>query len=287
VGEWLDGPLRSGTCGIDNHPGCREHPHSKAPDVSCSQGNGAEGDLVTMATAPRVTLLDGFSLRLGGPRSPDLSGDLPRGVQRVLAHLCLCPRQPRSAVAGRLWPDVSEQHAQGSLRSALWRLQKTAPGLVEACNGVLGLAPHVTVDVRELGEWAHRVRDPLVDIDGVDLLQPEFGAELLPGWYDDWVLLERERLRQIRVHALEVVAHRLITAGRYPDALEAAFAAVQAEPLRESAHRILVQAHLAEGNAADALATYDNFRRLLASELGVTPTAQMTGLLAGVCPVGG
>jgi DNA-binding SARP family transcriptional activator len=239
---------------------------------------------VSLTTAPRLTLLDGFTLRLDGPRSPDLSRDLPRGVQRVLAHLALCPRSPRSAVAGRLWPDVSEQHAHGSLRSALWRLQKTAPGLVEASNGVLGLAAHVTVDVRELGDWAHRLRDPCLDVD--DLPPPALGAELLPGWYDDWVLLERERLRQLRVHALEALAHRLIAAGRYPDALDAAYAAVQAEPLRESAHRLLVQAHLAEGNAADALAAYDSFRRLLDAELGVAPTAQMTGLLAGLCPAG-
>ena len=236
---------------------------------------------MTLAPAPRVTLLDGFSLSLGQGSPPPPAEALPRGVQRLVAHLCLSGRPPRAAIAGQLWPDVPEDHACASLRSALWRLQRVAPGLVEVSGGAVYLAADVRVDVRELSDWARRVRDPTAGIDEVEIPDATLGGELLPGWYDDWVLLERERLRQLRLHALEVAAGRLAAAGRPGDALQAAYAAVRAEPLRESAHRTIVRIHLAEGNVAEAVRAHDTFATMLADELGVLPTEHMTRLLAG------
>ena len=229
--------------------------------------------------APRVMLLDGFRIHAAatGPRGP--VGDLPHAVQRLVAHVCLSGHPPRAALAGQLWPDASEGHAHGSLRSALWRLQKTVPGLVRATDDHLSLADGVRVDVHELGDWAERVRDPHSPLEQV-LPAPGLRGELLPGWYDDWVLLERERLRQVRLHALEQAAIRLVAAGRYGDALEAAYAAVRTEPLRESAHRTVVRVHLAEGNVGEALRTYEEFRALLSRELGVPPSSQMMRLVA-------
>ncbi|MCZ2860666.1 AfsR/SARP family transcriptional regulator [Blastococcus sp. VKM Ac-2987] len=236
------------------------------------------------ASTPRISLLDGFAVQLGDDARPRPVDDLPRGVQRLVAHVCLSGRPPRASIAGHLWPDAPEACAQGSLRSALWRLQRVAPGLLSASGTVLSLAPGVRVDVHELADWARRVRDPAgcpVDVD-----VPEAGllGDLLPGWYDDWVLLERERLRQLRMHALEEVAARLAAAGRYGDALQAAYAAVRAEPLRESAHRTVVRVHLAEGNAAEALRAYEQFRTVLAEELGVRPSEHMHRLVVGLRP---
>ncbi|SEK59037.1 transcriptional activator domain-containing protein [Blastococcus sp. DSM 46786] len=197
-----------------------------------------------------------------------------------MAHVCLSGRPPRAAIAGHLWPDVPEEHAHGSLRSALWRLQRVAPGLVQASGSVLALGEGVRVDVLELADWARRVRDPACCLSDVDAPDLRSRGELLPGWYDDWVLLERERLRQLRLHALEQVAARLAAAGRYGDALQAAYAAVGAEPLRESAHRTVVRVHLAEGNAVEALRAFERFRAVLVEELGVQPSEQMTRLVA-------
>jgi DNA-binding SARP family transcriptional activator len=237
---------------------------------------------VTAAPNRRVSLLDGFSLHLGNVAPCALTEELPHAVQRLIAHLCLSGRPPRAVIAGHLWPDVPEDHAHGSLRSALWRLHKAAPGLVEASASALSLADGVRVDVRELDDWARRVRDPGCDVEEVEVPATGFRGELLPGWYDEWVLLERERLRQVRMHALELVAERLAVAGRYCDALQAAYAAVRAEPLRESAHRTVVRVHLAEGNATEALRAHDQFRDLLADELGVQPSEQMARLVEGI-----
>ncbi|WP_138760607.1 AfsR/SARP family transcriptional regulator [Modestobacter altitudinis] len=228
----------------------------------------------------RVGLLDGFALeRCRGGVHTVVEG-LPRCAQRLIAHLGLCGRPTRAAVAGELWPDVPEDHAHGSLRSALWRVQKVAPGLVEASGGALALADGVRVDVWEFKEWAQRTLDPTADVDGAMAPESALAGELLPGWYDDWVLLERERLRQLRLHALEVLAVKLARAGRHGEAVQAACAAVHAEPLRESAHRVLIRVHLAEGHAAEAVRAYCCFRDLLAQELGVAPTEAMQALMA-------
>jgi len=227
----------------------------------------------------RITLLDGFGLDLPGRVRRSIADDLPRGVQRLVAHLSLSHRPTRAAMAGHLWPDVPEDHAHGSLRSALWRLNKAAPGLVEVSGGALQLATEVRVDVRDLSDWARQAFSPTTGPEDVAPPDPRLLGDLLPGWYDDWVLLERERLRQLRMQALEAVAARLASLGRHGEALEAAHAAVRAEPLRESAHRRVVGIHLAEGNVAEAVRAYELFRIMLEDELGVAPTEQMTRLV--------
>ncbi len=108
----------------------------------------------------------------------------------------------------------------------------------------------------------------------------QFGEDLLPDWYEDWVLVERERFRQLRLHALEAMCRRLADAGSYALALEAGLAAVAAEPLRESAQRLVVGVHLAEGNLGEALRQYDRYARHLADACGATPSPAMSRLLA-------
>ncbi len=231
------------------------------------------------APLARVVLLGGFAVEPAGTESGSTLADLPHGVRRLVAYLALSGRPVRAAVAGRLWPDVPEEHAQGSLRSALWRLRNVAPGLVEVSGGALFLAPGVRVDVREFTQWARWVLDPGTDLGGVASVDRGLMGELLPGWYDEWVLLERERLCQLRMHALEAWAGKLAAAGRYGEAIQAACAAVGVEPLRESAHRALVRIHLAQGNVAEAVRAYEAFRGLLAADLGVEPTTQMNTLV--------
>ncbi|SNS26587.1 DNA-binding transcriptional activator of the SARP family [Geodermatophilus saharensis] len=229
-----------------------------------------------------VTLLDGFGLDLPWRRPRPGGDELPRAVQRLVAHLCLSRRQTRAVTAGHLWPDLPEDHAHGCLRSALWRLRKAAPDLVEVSGDALRLATGVRVDVRDLDAWARRAVTPSTASGDVALPDAALLGDLLPGWYDDWVLLERERLRDLRMRGLEAVAARLTSLGRHGEALQAAHAAVRAEPLRESAHRMVVRIHLAEGNVAEAVRAYELFRTVLETELGVPPSEEMSRLLRHV-----
>ncbi len=102
------------------------------------------------------------------------------------------------------------------------------------------------------------------------------GGELLPDWYDEWVIIERERLRQLCLNALEQLSASWLAKGRVALAIDAAFAAVAAEPLRETAHRALVEAHLAAGNCGEAARQYGHYRRLLQDALKLEPSAAFT-----------
>ena len=66
-------------------------------------------------------------------------------------------------------------------------------------------------------------------------------TDLLPDWYDDWVVIENEAWRQLRLHALEVLETRLAESGRMGEAIHAAVAVVNMEPLRESAQATLIR----------------------------------------------
>jgi SARP family transcriptional regulator, regulator of embCAB operon len=208
---------------------------------------------------------------------------VPPGTERVLALLAVRGGTVgRSRVAGMLWPEVTERRALACLRSALRRLPPTARPAVQVTPAELALADAVPVDLRTGQALARRLLDPATrpaedDLGGAALAV--LATELLPDWYDDWLVTAAESWRQLRLHALEALAAHLTTARRYGEAAEAAVAAVTAEPLRESAHSALIRVHLAEGNRSEALRQYHRYRQLLRAELGVEPTTALHQLL--------
>jgi DNA-binding SARP family transcriptional activator len=221
----------------------------------------------------QLQLLGNFGLRY---EQADVA--LPMTPQRLLAFLAINGPTLRSVLIGTLWPHLGETHARGSLRSAMWRLQRGAPYLLAPSGDVLGLGPDVLIDVRTVTASAQTVlRDSChLPADRSLLFASD---ELLPGWHDDWVIIERERLRQLRLHALDALAERLTAQRRYIDAMEAALESARIEPLRESVNRVIIAIHLAEGNATKALRHYQFFRSQLGAELGIEPSAQMTAML--------
>jgi DNA-binding SARP family transcriptional activator len=222
----------------------------------------------------RLELFDGFRLEIDGTEvAPSI------GAQRLLAFLSLQGPTVRAVVAGTLWGDTTENRALGSLRTTMWRINQLVQGLVTVEHGRLALAGFVGVDATEFGDRAAaRFKGSTeVDLPPVDLRL----RELLPGWYEDWVIFERERFRQLRLHVLEAAAAQLCAHGQYATALDTAFEAVRHEPLRESAHRAVILIHLAEGNFAEALREYERFRDLLIGQLGVEPSPDLARLIFG------
>jgi DNA-binding SARP family transcriptional activator len=221
-----------------------------------------------------LRLLKGFELLRRGD-----SLALPMNAQRVVAFLALQERPvPRTYVAGTLWTGSSEAHSSASLRSCLWRIGRVVRGLVETRKSELRLAPEVEVDVYEVARFAHAQLDETTCASATGR-ERNLMDDLLPGWYEDWVLLERERLRQLCVHATERLCSRLTAEGHFAEAVEAGLAAVRSEPLRESAYRVLISAYLAEGNRGDALREYRTYERVLRDELGLVPSPELRGLV--------
>jgi DNA-binding SARP family transcriptional activator len=242
---------------------------------------GSDPVLPSEVPEARLGLLRGFELKLDGE-----AVELPLSAQRLVAFLALHDRPlHRAHVAGVLWTESTDAQSKGSLRSALWRLGEPARALVQATGQHLSLGSEVRVDARRSVELARRLQrreeDPGAwDDEAIDEMIAS--GDLLPDWYEDWVVFERERLRQVRLHALEQLCLRLALAGRFDRAIQAGLAAVRGEPLRESAHRALVAAHLAEGNGVEALRQYEAYRRLVRAELGIEPSPAMESLVGSL-----
>lgn len=112
-----------------------------------------------------------------------------------------------------------------------------------------------------------------------DLVAEPLCADLLPGWDEEWVIVERDIFRELRIRALEALAERLIAAGDLAMAGSAALRAVSADPLRETARAVLMRVYLAEGNRIQAARQYCSYEELVMEELGVEPSDHLQKLL--------
>lgn len=226
-----------------------------------------------------LSLLGAWRLRRGGN-----TVDVASREQRLIACVGLLGCRHRSFLAGLLWPKSSETQAAGNLRTTVWCISHAFPHLLHVGADTLELHESVNVDVTSLqgnvSTLLSQPEAPVPDSYLTDLSR----ADLLPGWYDDWVIFEQERLRQLRLSALEHVARHHLAAGEPERAVIAALSAASIEPLRESTHLLLVQAHLAAGNRAAAVRAYTLFANRLEGELGVEPSTQLTGLVAAFHP---
>ena len=226
--------------------------------------------------APVVHLFGGPFVSYGRRRV-----EIPEGGKRLVVFVALHRgRVERRYVAGTLWPVGDDIRAAGNLRSALWRLNGAGIRILKADKHGLAMREDVLVNLHTVGAWAARLikgsasrEDLAITPWGLDAI------DLLPGWYDDWALVEREHIRQQLLHALEALSRQLARAGRCAEAVEAAMMAVTAEPLRESAQRVLIEAHLAEGNWVEGRRSFEAYRDMLHRELGVQPDLELASMV--------
>ena len=219
----------------------------------------------------RVILLGGFALTRDG-----WSIRLPPTGQRLIALLGLRGPGLRSGVAGLLSGDLPEARALASLRTMVWRLHRAGLDLAESGSPILALPPRTEVDITGLGDQFDR--GP-ADPGRLPAQSPGGSWELLPGWYDDWVLVERERIRQRVLHTMEAQSGLALDRDQPARALDLALLAVREAPLRESAHRLVLRAHLADGNLHEAWQHYRAVNDLFERELGVRPSPRLRAIL--------
>jgi DNA-binding SARP family transcriptional activator len=236
----------------------------------------AAGRVRSYEHPPRLRLLGGFDLSIGQELVT-----LPLNVRRLLAYLAVRERpQSRTSVAYSLWMDTTATRACANLRTALWKIGAQREHLLRTSGSYLSLAPDIHVDLAHLVCQAKRLIAQDVPLEAEDTDPDSLAGELLPEWDDQWILVERERLRQLRVHALEALCRRLRDDGRHAEAVDAGQAAVAAEPLRETAQHTLISAHLAEGNVYEARRQFELYRRLMWDNLQLPPSPGVSSLLA-------
>ncbi len=217
----------------------------------------------------RITVLGAFTLTVDGA-SVALSVD----ARRLVAYLAIHPRpQSRATLAADLWPGVAA--AGRLLDDAIAAVD--VPGLLDGvevdgaevdgadADPALALSAEVDVDLAQ----AMRLIRALPGLPAATSIDTSLLTEdILPGWTAAWIAIERERFRQLRLHSIEERSQRLITAGRFEDAVAMARIAVRTAPSRESARRALIEAFVALGDLAAAVGEYDEYQELLRSSLG-------------------
>lgn len=204
--------------------------------------------------------------------------------QRLLTLLAIKDSQvSRASAAGTLWPDATTARASANLRSVLWKLQRCCPEVVEASFHVIRLAPDVCVDIKEVGEVARSLLDRSITRTPGGLseaLNCNLHEDLIPDLGDEeWLVAERERHRQLRLHALESLSEDLTAVGWYGAAVGTALSVIRVDPFRESARMLLVRAYLAEGNQLEAQRQHREYRNLIRRELGLEPTEKFLELV--------
>lgn len=196
-----------------------------------------------------VSLLDSFAVDSWSPASP------PSSYGRIVVYLALHGSETRNRLAGVLWPDTTQENALARLRSGLWRYRHQLRDVVKVNRGSLAMKDHVSTDVDRLVQLSNAIldSDTYIPTDFAMLLRPN---ELAPEWHDEWIVVERDRLRHLRLQALDVLVDRLIAVGKHGVALQAALAALKSDPYRESTHERIIRIHLLQGNMALARQHY-------------------------------
>jgi predicted ATPase/DNA-binding SARP family transcriptional activator len=242
-----------------------------------------------MATAPlRIEMLGGFAVSAGDRTVPESAWRLRRG-KSLVKLLALAPerRMHRDRVGDLLWPGRQADAVANNLRQVLYVARRAFEGLgVDAPRAlalrddvlVLGDGWPVWIDVEafEAGAAAARER-PSVEAYRAALAL--YAGELLPGdRYEDWSAMPREALRERRLALLVGLAGLLAHGGDDAGAIETLQRATADDPLHEEAHRRLMRLFTAGGRPQQALAQYQQLRRVLRSELAADPDPETRGL---------
>jgi DNA-binding SARP family transcriptional activator len=190
-------------------------------------------------------------------------------------------------LAAIVWGDDPPGAWQTALRSLISKLRGTFAGLpaeVRIEHGLgayqLRLPVDAWVDVDAAGAAVHEAEAALRDGDRAGAIGAALVANaiarrpFLQGEDGPWIASRRELLRRIRVRALDVRGAVALANGDPVGAATDAEAIVELEPYRETAYVLLMSAHAAAGNGAEAIAVYERLRTLLADELGVGPSPE-------------
>ena len=221
-----------------------------------------------------------------------VASDFPgRQGREAFARCVLGKGMPlsRSELTAALWAGTPPPAADSALNSIVSKLRRLLDRLGLDGTAVLRSAP----GSYELALPADTWIDHEVAFDAIHRAETELRAErpreaygpsaiarricerpFLPGSEAEWIENRRIKLRRVLVRALECRSEVYLWNGEHPFAVEAAREATVLEPFRESAYRLLMRAHAAAGNTAEALRVYERCRELIADELGVPPSRE-------------
>jgi DNA-binding SARP family transcriptional activator len=230
-----------------------------------------------------IRLLGDFEILYDEAPVPSVGN--PR-LQSLLAYLllhCDAP-QSRAHLAFCFWPDSTEAGARANLRRRIYDLRRALPdadSFLYADHKTVQWRPTgpFTLDVTEFdhacvqAERAEGTGDQGARQASLGQAIALYGGDLLPSCYDDWILAERERLRQAYVGVVEQLIQLLESRRDYQAAIKYVQHLLRHDPLHEAAYRRLMRLQALSGNRAHALRAYHTCVSVLHKELDVKPSS--------------
>jgi DNA-binding SARP family transcriptional activator len=231
-----------------------------------------------------IRLLGGFQMSADGVSVADLTGR----QQALLAYVLLQPNQSasRQQIAFALWPESTDSQARTNLRRLLLLLRRGLTQTDELCDitpSAVGWNPQFPVPVdlhcfeAGLSEAPPHSPPRRAALDGA---VAHYTGDLLPDCYDEWILPERERLRNAYAQALAELTLLAESERDYPAAIAYARRLLRHDPLHEASYRRLMRLLALTGDRASALQNYHTCATLLHRELGVEPGPETRQLYA-------
>jgi DNA-binding SARP family transcriptional activator len=204
-------------------------------------------------------------------------------IQALLAILGVRPGQShsRDRLASLLWVDVGEEHARHSVRQALFSIRRMlTEDVLRTLGETVALNPDVVaVDVAEFERLSAKATPESLEQAAMlyrgDLLE---GLRLRGPAFEEWLAVERDRLRRQAIGVLDRLTQVRMEAGSLDTAIESANRLVMLDSTREGTHRTLMRLYLRTGRRAAAVRQYHACERVLARELEVKPDAETRAL---------
>ena len=186
-------------------------------------------------------------------------------------------KHSRATLLGIFWSEASESRARKALSQAIWHIRRRFPDLIEVDHETIAISSRTSIwsDIENFKELAGNSANSHQDLkQAIQLYQ----GDLLEGIYEEWVLLEREHLRELYLQALERLIQFEKTEANYQYALELTLKLIENDSLRESAHREVMRLYYLLERPKAALRQYETCRQLLEDELGLEPESETTAL---------
>lgn len=208
-------------------------------------------------------------------------------VEALLYYLAVTGQaHSRESLVALLWGEMPETAAKRNLTQVLSLLRKRLAPFLEITPQQISLKPEAAykLDVHRF-EQTLKALDPAPEPDQLRQAIELYQGDFLQGFYvkealdfEEWVVTERERLRELLLQALDSLVSHYLHQANYAAGLDAAARLLALEPWREAAHRQMMLLLARSGRREAALAQYESCRQILAEELGVEPLAETTAL---------
>lgn len=230
----------------------------------------------------QVRLLGQFDIRLDKKRITITS----RVAQSLFAYLAMTAgtSHRREKLAGTFWPDTPEENSRKNLRQELWRIRKALSSNTNYAGDYLLADEYSITFNRNAAYWLDvaQLEKPDTDLEELTRCLSLYQGELLPGFYEDWILLERERIQSLFDIRMGQLLERLIESERWTAVQEQAEHWLALGNTPEPAFRAMMLAYGARGDLAKVTSVYQRCLTELKRQLDLEPSPETRALYEGL-----